>query len=134
MKTKFLVSTAIIIIFIIAGLMIYFDYSKLTDPVNGVPQEGYCDDFPNSFCIERPLDLDFFEYLQYRISSWNNDSKNTGNSSECWYQEDDVSLTPCKLGSDGFGMAIAMFTVIFWPYVILGIVIVIIFTVWRKRK
>lgn len=71
MKTKFLILTLFAIILIIIGWGTYFDYSKLTTLINGIPQEGYCDQFPNPFCIERPLDLDFFEYLQYRISSWN---------------------------------------------------------------
>ena len=69
MKTR-LVLIPILIISIIIGWMIYSDYSKLTTPINGIPQEGYCDDFSNPFCIERPLDLNFFEYLQYRIFSW----------------------------------------------------------------
>jgi len=71
MKTRLLILIPIAIIFIVAGWVIYFDYSKLTTPINGIPIEGYCDEFPNPFCTERPLDLDFFEYLQYKISSWN---------------------------------------------------------------
>ncbi len=72
MKSRLLILIIIAIIFIIIGLMTYFDYSKLTTPITGIPQEGYCDEiFPNPFCVEKPLDLDFFEYLQYKISSWN---------------------------------------------------------------
>lgn len=71
MKTKLLVLILLVAISVLSGLMISSDYSKLTTPVNGIPQEGYCDEYPNPFCIERPLDLDFFEYVQYRVSSWN---------------------------------------------------------------
>jgi hypothetical protein len=70
MKTRLLILIPIVIIFVIVGLMIYFDYSKLTTPINGIPIEGYCDTSPNPFCVERPLDLNFFEYLQYKRSSW----------------------------------------------------------------
>ncbi|QLH06653.1 hypothetical protein [Nitrosopumilus ureiphilus] len=70
MKTRHIL-IPIVIFFIIVGLMTYFDYSKLTTPINGIPIEEYCDQFPNPFCTERPLDLDFFEYLRYKISSWN---------------------------------------------------------------
>lgn len=62
------------------------------------------------------------------------DYKNTGNPSECWYQDDDGNIVPCKLGSDSFDMAIGMFVVVFWPYIILGIIIAMIFVIWRKRK
>jgi len=71
MKSRLLILIPIVTIFIIVGSATYFDYSKLTTPINGIPQEGYCDQSPNPFCAERQLDLDFFEYLQYKISSWN---------------------------------------------------------------
>ena len=58
----------------------------------------------------------------------------TENSNECWYQEDDGSLTPCKIDPYGFQWVVMMFLVVFWPWIILGIVITIIFIVWRKRK
>ena len=56
------------------------------------------------------------------------------NPNECWYQEDDGSMTPCKIESHGLGYAVTMGWVLFGPYITLGIVIVIIFIVWRKRK
>ena len=63
------------------------------------------------------------------------DSKNTGNPSECWYQEDDGSITPCKIGGDkSLEWVVIMFLILFWPYIILGIILVVIFMVWRKRK
>ncbi len=62
------------------------------------------------------------------------DSRNTENPNECWYQEDDGSMIPCKMGSDEFDMAVVTFLVMFGPYIALGIAIVIIFMVWRKRK
>lgn len=65
------------------------------------------------------------------ISSLGADSRNTGNPNECWYQEEDGSLTPCKM--DG-RPSVMMFFVLFWPYIIFGIVLMVIFTVWRKRK
>lgn len=61
-------------------------------------------------------------------------SKNTGNPNECWYQEDDGSFTPCKIDDGGPSMMFGMFLVIFWPYVVLGITILIIYIVWRKRR
>ena len=61
------------------------------------------------------------------------DSKSTQNPNECWYQEDDGSITPCKI-DDGGSMMFGMFLVVFWPWIILGISIVIIFIIWRKRK
>ena len=99
MKTRLLILIPIVILSVV-GLMTYLDYSKLTTPINGIPQEGYCDEFPNPFCAERPLDLDFFEYLQYRLSSWNSDSKNTGNPNECWYREGNGSMIPCKIDEE----------------------------------
>jgi len=69
MKTKLSPLIPIMVILVIVGMVTYFDYSKLTTPINGIPIEGYCDEFPNPFCTERPLDLNFFEYLQYRIPS-----------------------------------------------------------------
>lgn len=62
------------------------------------------------------------------------DSRNTGNPTECWYQEDDGSMTSCTIDSTGPSMVIGMGLVIFWPYVVLGIASVIIFIVWKKRK
>lgn len=64
-----------------------------------------------------------------------NDFRNTQNPSECWYQEDDGSMTPCKMGDEkSLEWAVMMFLILFWPYIILGITIVTIFMVWRKRK
>lgn len=60
--------------------------------------------------------------------------ENTKNSNECWYQEDDGSMIPCVIDSTGPSMVIGMGLIIFWPYIVLGIVIVIIFIIWRKRK
>lgn len=63
-----------------------------------------------------------------------NDFRDTKNPNDCWYQEDDGNIVPCKMGPDGFDMVVGMFLVIFWPYIILGIAIVILFIIWRKRK
>ena len=62
------------------------------------------------------------------------DFKNTANPNECWYQDDDGTMVPCKMGSDEFDMAAITFAVVFWPYIVLGITFVIIFIVWKKRK
>jgi len=68
-------------------------------------------------------------------SPYNTSSIPTKNPSECWYQEDDGSMTPCKMGGEkSLEWAVMMFLILFWPYIILGITIVIIFMVWRKRK
>lgn len=45
MKIKFLIIIPIVLISIIFGLMAYYDYAKLTTPINGIPIEGYCDQF-----------------------------------------------------------------------------------------
>ena len=58
----------------------------------------------------------------------------TANPNECWYQDDDGNFLPCKMGDDGYGFAVGMFFVIFWPYVIFAVGILVIFVVWRKRK
>ena len=63
-----------------------------------------------------------------------NDFRETKNPNECWYQDDDGNILPCKMGDDGYDMAVSMFFVVFWPYVILGIGILVIFIIWRKRK
>lgn len=62
------------------------------------------------------------------------DSRNTQNPNECWYQEDDGVMMPCKINSTGPSMVIGMGLIIFWPYIVLVIVIGIIFIIWRKRK
>ena len=56
------------------------------------------------------------------------------NPNECWYQVDDGSIIPCKMQPYNFGYAVTMGWVLFGPYIVLGIVIVIIFILWRKRK
>ncbi len=64
-----------------------------------------------------------------------NDFRDTQNPSECWYQEDDGSMTPCKMGDEkSIEWTIMMFLILFWPYIILGITLVVIFIVWRNRK
>ena len=63
-----------------------------------------------------------------------NNFRHTENPNECWYQDDDGNIVPCKMGSDSFDMAVGMFFIIFWPYIILGILIVIIFMIWKKRR
>ena len=63
-----------------------------------------------------------------------NDFRDTQNPNECWYQEDDGSLTPCKIDDGGPSMMFGMFLVVFWPWIVLGITIAIIFIVWKKRK
>lgn len=62
------------------------------------------------------------------------DFRITGNPNECWTQEDDGTMTPCKINSTGPNMIISMGLYVFWPYIILGIILVIIFIIWRKRK
>ena len=62
------------------------------------------------------------------------DSKNTQNPNECWYQDDDGNLFPCKIDDGGYGMVIVMFFVVFWPYVILAIAVLAFFIVWRKKR
>ncbi|MCV0409637.1 hypothetical protein [Nitrosopumilus sp.] len=90
----------------------------------------YCDvfDSENGTCMRisgiGPMDYSSLPYFVI-------DSKNTGNSNECWVLEDDGSLTPCKM--DG-RPSVMMFFVVFWPYIISGIAIMIVFTVWRIRK
>ena len=59
------------------------------------------------------------------------------NPNECWYQEDDGSMTPCKMGSDEFDMGVVMFWVIFGHYIILGIVVIIgilLYMVLREKR
>ena len=68
---------SIILVSIIFGLVTYYDYAKLTTPINGIPIERYCDQFQNPFCTERPMDLNFFEYVQYRITGDLNSNKYT---------------------------------------------------------
>ena len=63
-----------------------------------------------------------------------NDFQDIKNPNECWYQDDDGDIFPCKIDDGGYGMAVGMFLVVFWPYVILGIVILGIYIIWRKRK
>jgi len=62
------------------------------------------------------------------------DFRATKNPNECWYQDDDGNIIPCTIDSTGPSMIIGMFLVVFWPYIVLGISIGIIFIVWRKRK
>jgi len=73
-----------------------------------------------------------FEDMILGDNSHVSDSRDTKNPNECWYQEDDGNITPCRMGPDVDGTG--MFLILFWPYIILGIVIVIIFIVWRIRK
>ena len=93
----------------------------------------YCDVFEptNGVCI-RISGIGIIDYTN--LPFFVIDSKNIENPNECWYQDDDGNITPCKMGSDDFDMVVIMFLVIFWPYIILGIAIVIIFLIWRKRK
>ncbi|WP_371503839.1 hypothetical protein [Nitrosopumilus adriaticus] len=74
-----------------------------------------------------------FEKVILGDTSHVSDFRDTQNPNECWYQEDDGSFTPCKI-DDGGSMMFGMFLVVFWPWIILGISIVIIFIIWRKRK
>ena len=62
------------------------------------------------------------------------DSRNNLNPNECWVQDDDGNLSPCKIDDGGYGMAIGLFLVVFWPYVILGVGIFLVYIFWRKRK
>lgn len=61
-------------------------------------------------------------------------SENTQNPNECWVQDNDGNLLPCKIDDGGYGMVIGLFLVVFWPYVVLGIGILGIYIIWRKRK
>ena len=63
-----------------------------------------------------------------------NDFRDTANPNECWYQDDDGNLLPCKIDGVGYGWAVGMFFAVFWPYVILAVGILTIFIVWMKRK
>jgi len=63
-----------------------------------------------------------------------NDFQDTKNPNECWYQDDDGNIVTCTIDSTGPSMIIGMFLVVFWPYIVLGISIGIIFIIWRKRK
>lgn len=54
------------------------------------------------------------------------------NPNECWYQEDDGSMTPCKIEPYGFQYVVTMGWVLFGPYIVLGVIIGIIFIIWRK--
>ena len=61
-------------------------------------------------------------------------SQDTKNPNECWYQDDTGNMVPCTIDSTGPSMIVGMFLVVFWPYVVLGIVIGIIFIIWRKKR
>ncbi|QLH10856.1 hypothetical protein [Nitrosarchaeum sp. AC2] len=61
-----------------------------------------------------------------------NDFQDTKNPNDCKYQDDDGNILPCTMGN-GIDV-VGMFFVVFWPYVILGIVISAVFIVWRIRK
>ena len=60
--------------------------------------------------------------------------QDTKNPNECWYQDDDGNMVPCTIDSVGPIMIVGMFLVVFWPYVVFGIVIVIIIIIWRKKR
>ena len=62
------------------------------------------------------------------------DTKNTQNPNKCWYQDDNGNILSCEIDDGGYDMVVGMFLVVFWPYVILGIVILGIYIIWRKRK
>ncbi len=63
-----------------------------------------------------------------------NDFQDIKNSNECWYQDDDGNIFPCKIDDGGYGMAVGMFFVVFWPYFILAIAILVLITIWRKKR
>ena len=56
------------------------------------------------------------------------------NPNECWYQEDDGSMTPCKIESYGFGYVVTMGWVLFGPYIILGIAVIIGILLYRSVR
>lgn len=60
-------------------------------------------------------------------------SENTKNPNECWYQGDDGVIKPCKIESN-FEYSFMRFWIPFGPYIILGIVVIVGITIWRKRK
>ena len=60
--------------------------------------------------------------------------QDTKNPNECWYQDDDGNMVPCTIDSVGPIMIVGMFLVVFWPYVVFGIVIVIIIIIWGKKR
>ena len=62
------------------------------------------------------------------------DFQDTENPNECWYQDDDGNIVPCAIDSTGPSMIVGMFLVVFWPYAVLGIVIGIIFIIWKKKR
>jgi len=62
------------------------------------------------------------------------DNIHTGNPSECWYQEDDGSMSPCKIESHGFGYVVTMGWVLFGPYIILGIAVIIGILLYRSFR
>ena len=62
------------------------------------------------------------------------DSRNPENPNECWYQDNDGNILPCEIDDGGYGMAVGLFLVVFWPYVVLGIVVLGIYIIWRKKR
>lgn len=62
------------------------------------------------------------------------DFQDTKNTNECVYRDDDGNIIPCTIDSTPTNTIIGMFLVVFWPYIILGIVIGIIFIMWIKKR
>jgi len=83
---------------------------------------------------EHKENRNFSRIIDESESKLTNQLEEYENPNECWYQEDDGSLTPCKIDDGGLSMMFGLFVVVFWPYIILVIAIVIIFFIWRKRK
>lgn len=52
---------------------------------------------------------------------------------ECWYQEDDGTMVPCKRDIDPY-FFFALFKIILWPYITLGIGLIVIVIFIKKRR
>lgn len=67
-----------------------------------------------------------------------NDSRDTENTGECWYQDDEGDFFPCTTDDHVLNDRLPWYflAVAYWPVSVtaVGIAVAVIFIVWRKRK
>lgn len=136
MKTRYkILITSIIIITILFLIFLSLPSIHKTlrcDDEGYVPLDGDCIlfyDLPSIFVGMENERLDYVEFDLHQTSIHESTSPN-----ECWYKDDDGNVVPCKMDIKP-NMSEWLFVVVFGPYIILAIVLIIfvVFILWRKE-
>ena len=114
------------------GMLQYDNTLGMTYPLEPNCEETCSDDHLSDTPLESIKTE--FENTSQELSMSPEPLQSISNPDECWYLDDDGNMSPCKIRGIGFPTIIVLALYVFWPYIILGVTIVVIFVVWRKRK